>query len=229
MKASSIRIILLTMAGTTVLGLYALRVEQPGSKDTTCSIPVEVVNQKGLLNKLFNIQPSPLKNCSEVAEWMKEHPNAFQSVVQRSEFEAVLQYRPAPCMACLEMSDADLTDDAFVERIGQLENSEQYVLRLHPSNRNSILPQVDGLWQPRVVEIIGLDTIPCAFLHVETMPPGVPFSSVVLGFERLQDDEDRQVLISDLDGTLQGDLLFTLPKGGPSALLGALNPTSQRQ
>jgi len=225
MKASTKRILLLTGATAVVVGLLAMRQMGPVPSTQLRTAVPEVVNEPSIWNRLFNTTPAPLADCAALRNWLTEHPGAFVSVQERSEFKAELHYRPASCTACLELGDVQLTEKSFVERNSELAHSDQYVLRLYPKDGDGDLPKMDETWMPSVMEIVGTDTIPCAFLHVETLPPGVPYRSVLLGFDRPQDEQDRRLVIRDTGNLFGGDLHFNLPTGGPRALAEALNPT----
>jgi hypothetical protein len=227
MKAFTKRILLLTGATAVVAGLLAMRHIGPVPSTQLRTIVPEVVNEPSFWNKLFNTTPAPLADCEALRNWLSEHPGAFVSVQERPAFKAELHYRPAPCTACLELGDVQLTEKPFVERHRELAHSDQYVLRLYPKDRGGDLPKMDETWMPSVMEIVGTDTVPCAFLHVETLPPGVPYRSVLLGFDRAQDEQDRRLVIRDTGKLFGGDLHFNLPTGGPRALAEALNPTAR--
>lgn len=227
MKASTKRIILFTCATAVVLGLLAMRSLEPVPTTHAQAAQPEVINEPSIWNRLFNLPPAPLADCEEVRNWLAEHPGAFVNVQERAGFKAELHYRPASCIACLELGDAQLTDASFLERSRELAFSDQYVLRLYLKEGDGKGLELNDSWTSRIVEIVGADTVPCAFLHVETMPPGVPFRSVLLGFDRAQDAQDRKLLIRDHDRVLAGDLVFTMPTGGPRALAEAIQPTAR--
>lgn len=227
MKASTKRIILFTSATAVVLGLLAMRSLEPVPTTHAQAARPEVINEPSIWNRLLNLPPAPLTDCEEVRNWLAEHPGAFMNVQERAGFKAELHYRPAACTACLEVGDAQLTDGSFLERSRELAFSDQYVLRLYSKKGDGERPEVNDSWTSRIVEIVGTDTVPCAFLHVETMPPGVPYRSVLLGFDRPQDEHDRRLVIRDAEGQLGGDLHFDLPTGGPRALAEAIQPTAR--
>lgn len=228
MRTKRTRILLVAVAVTLVIGLWAMRAAPVPSTPPQADAP-HVVNKPGFWQDLLDLEPDPFEDCSEVTAWMKEHQEAFQSRIERKEVHVTVQYRPAACMTCLELGDVPLASAAYTERAVQLARSDQFVLRIQAPPTKTDIPAVDDTWVDRIVEIVGRDTVPCAFIHVETMPPGVPFRSVLLGFDRAQDAQDRKLMIRDHDQVLGGDLVFTMPTGGPRALAEAMNPSSSRQ
>lgn len=189
----------------------------------------EVVNERSLISRMLNLQPKPLADCAAVREWLEEHPKAFLSTAARPALKAELRYRPASCAACLEMPDAQLTDADYMQRRLELAGSDLYLLRIMPGEQPEEVPQPGFDWQTRIAEVVGGDTIPCAFIHVETLPPGMRYQSILLGFDALQDMQDRQLIIRDVDDAMGGDLIMPLPTGGPRALAEAINPSNPTQ
>jgi len=64
-----------------------------------------------------------------------------------------------------------------------------------------------------IVEIVGQDTIPCAFLHVETTPSVGPYHHVLIGFDTPQDSQQRKLIWHDRVGLLGGEVQFEFPNG----------------
>lgn len=221
--------VLVAATGAAVAALLAWRAPQAGPSTGADTARPEVVNERGLVSRLLNLQPKPLADCAAVREWLEEHPKAFLSTVQRSTFKAELRYRPASCAACLEMPDALLADADYQQRRLELAGSDLYLLRIMPGAHPEETPRPGFNWQARIEEVVGGDTIPCAFVHVETLPPGIRYQNILLGFEAPQDTRDRQLIIRDPDGALGGDLIMPLPTGGPYALAQALNPSQFSQ
>jgi hypothetical protein len=163
---------------------------------------------------LFSFAPDPIADCAGLGEWLQDHPGAFDAHVERTGFTVDLQYRPAACTACGEGSTLTFTDPQFTTRVGELQASELFVLRV--ANRSDVtgdaLELTDALVAD-IVEVIGRDTIPCSFLHVEATPPNVPFRSAIIGFDRPQDSADRQLVVLDRTGRLGGHIVLELAPG----------------
>jgi hypothetical protein len=209
----------------SVVVLLALRAPTPAPVSEQGTPPAEVVNEPGLMEKLFNIPPAPLTDCGSVRGWLVEHPRAFHAVLARPHYSVEIQYRPPLCTACFELPNARLDEPGFKQRSEELAGGDSYLLRIFPGPGPETPPVASMAWQHRIVQVVGVDTLPCAFVHVETLPPGVKHQNLLLGFDTGSLQEDRSVIIKDSDGTLGGDLVLTLPKGGTRALAQALHPT----
>lgn len=220
--------ILVCVACASVALLLALMAPTRPAKSDEQLPPVEVVAKRGFFSELLDIQPRPLADCDEIREWLVEHPRAFHAVTERPGFAAELQYRPAVCMACLEQPSAKLSDPEFQKRQLELAGGDIYHLRISAGKEAGLIPRASLAWQQQIVQVLGSDTMPCAFVHVETLPPGLPYQSVVLGFDASDEPGDRSVIITDGDGTLGGDLVLNFPKGGGRALGQAIQPTETK-
>lgn len=187
-----------------------------------------VTNEQGFWSEVLGLEPEPLANCTELRQWIAEHPSAFRSNVVRPRLAVELQYRPAACIACMEAPESAFSAPTTRERMDRLAGSAQYVLHFTAGSSGGELPLLAESLRTSIVEVVGTDTLPCAFMHVETLPPGVPYASAIIGFDRPQDDLDHRVVLLDHDGALGGTIEFALPRGGASALAQALQPTSTR-
>ena len=172
------------------------------------------ISGKSSFFDLFKSTPDPIADCAGLGEWLQDHPGTFDAQVVRSGFKVDLQYRPAACIACGEGATRAFIDPQFTTRVGELQTSEQFVLRVTRTGEagGNALELKDALVSD-IVEVIGLDTIPCSFLHVEATPPNVPFRSAILGFDRPQDGADRRLVVLDRTGRWGGHIILELPPG----------------
>lgn len=227
-KTPSTRVLIATAIGTGALALITARSVDRSMGVSMPGPGIAIVNERGFWSGLLGIDPDPIADCGELSEWLAEHPTAFHAHVERPAFTAELQYRPAACMACLEKPGATFADPWLKERVKALGTTELFVLRLSPGTGKRELPEITDALQMDIVEVAGTDTVPCAFLHAEPLPPGVPYRSVLLGFDRPQDASDRRVVLRDRRGELGGDLVLALPAGAATAYTQALNPQNTR-
>lgn len=161
--------------------------------------------------RMFSSRPAAIEDCSGLSAWLSRHSSLLVARVERAEFTAELQYRPAACMACLEDRTAAFMDKGFRARVAELVNTELYVLRIAPRPGFSAEAQqlvLSENLRGDLVEVVGTDTLKCAFVHVEAMPSMLPYTSVIIGFDRPQDDLDRRIILWDRAEGLGGDLTF---------------------
>lgn len=173
---------------------------------------------------LFTSEPDAVTDCATLREWLAGHGDVLVTRVERTGLLAELHYRPALLQSCAEFGDAAFQDTAFQAYSGRLALSEAYVLRLQMPGAQFEELELGERWGKDIVEVIGQDTIPCAFVHAETVPHFAPYRSLLIGFDRKQDDADRKVIVRDPENLLGGDLVLVFPPGFLKApLVGALN------
>ena len=224
---SLFRIMLVTVVIVPAVLLIAARNGRKGDVPGAMH-PDEVLNERGFWGELLDITPEPITDCAGVREWLAEHPRALYARVQRAQLTAELTYRPGVCTACLELPDAALVDAAVRDRMATLSNGGLYALRFAVGTDPAAHHALRDTLQAYIVEVIGTDTLPCAFMHVETMPPGVPYSSAIIGFDRAQDRADRRIIIRDPHNAFGGDVTLALPLGASKALAEAIDPNATR-
>ncbi len=147
------------------------------------------------------------KDCKDVARWMSDAGKGF--IVERRTSAGLfqLQYRPALCAACMEQGDASLSDRALRERTAHLRSSELYFLRFTPAAGTDPGEAWEHL-RSGCCEVLGVDTVPCAFVHVESLPAMSPYREIMLGFDRPQDERDRTVILRSPGLEPEGGLMF---------------------
>jgi hypothetical protein len=175
----------------------------------------------------FHSRPDPVKDCKALGQWLATHGKDLTAEVERPGFIAKLEYRPAACLACMEDHDALFADSTFIRRVSPLRTTELYVLKIFvgKAGSDSLYLELSESLLPDLVEVVGTDTVPCAFMHVEAMPSMMHYRSALIGFDRPQDGKDRSVVLRDSKRQFGGDLVFGLPKGGVSHYFTALADT----
>lgn len=218
MSKSARKRIALSLAGLVGIGLLlGLHVGKAGYANASLEPPALVSHEPDLLRRVLNLPPKPITDCRALASWLKERPLALHARVARKDFIVELQYRPPICSACAEAPNAGFSSPAITRRLAELQGGDLFHLRLSPTGSVQ-MPAIGMGWEPRIAMIAGHDTIPCAFVHAETLPPIARHRSILLGFEAAPSTADRTVLIADADGTMGGDLLMKLPANAPRAL-----------
>lgn len=165
--------------------------------------------------------PKPLRDCAGLAKWLAGHGDGFTARVERPGLVLEASYRPAACTACMENSGAAFADSLFRMRAAELGRSELYVLKLSPgkAGRDGMAMQLDKDLAGDLVEVVGQDTFPCSFIHVEALPSLLPYGTALAGFDRPQDGRDRHLVLRDREGRLGGDLVLSFPQGRLAAYL----------
>ena len=169
-----------------------------------------------------------VRDCASMELWWERYGEELSVVVDRPGWVISLQYRPAERIACKEFTNGWGRPE-FHDRAEVLRATEHYVLRLLPKKKrpggfdDPLLPD-DG-W-PETLEVIGEDTVPSAFSHVEAMPSSLPYRSVLLGFDRPQDGADRSVVLRDEEGLWGGDVVFRWRPGAFLRYENAVRPGS---
>lgn len=173
-------------------------------------------------------------SCGDVLRLLAEDWNGLRAVINNAaghRFEA--EYRPHVLDACMEVRPelrlADLANG--------LEGLDMWLLRIpRMAMKDGADPgpgQAEYLnfsAQHDLFEVIGSDTIPCSFLHVESTPAIGPYHQILVGFDMVLDERDRILLWRDQHGSHAGDLRFELKPGAFAvcARIGALmNPPNE--
>lgn len=164
--------------------------------------------------------PKPLTNCAGLAKWLASNGDRFTAKVKRRGFELEATYRAAACTACMEDREAAFADTAFQIRVAQLRQTELYILKLTPGQvGDSLMLDLGADLAGSLVEVVGTDTFPCSFIHVEALPSLLPYRTALIAFDRPQDDQDRQLVLLDPSSTYGGNLTFSFPQGHLRAYL----------
>jgi hypothetical protein len=184
----------------------------------------EQADRASWFTELFTSEPDPVTDCAALREWLAGHGDVLVSRIERTGLLAELHYRPALLQACADHGDASYMDPEFQAHTGRLAHSEAYVLRLQMPGANFDELELGEQWRKDIVEVIGQDTIPCAFIHAETVPHFAPYRTLLIGFDRSQDNVDRKVVLRDRENVLGGDLILKFTTGFlKDPLVGALN------
>lgn len=137
----------------------------------------------------------------------------------------VLTYQPAELRACMEdLAPAPITDPDMRARVEQLRGTDLYLLRIIPAEGprtgqsavrmaqalDDLMDQTKGA---RLQEVIGTDTLDCAFIHVETAPGFVTYTTLLIGFDTPQDGREREVILKGLKEGESDQLRFRFRQG----------------
>lgn len=181
----------------------------------------------GFFGRLFRTKAKPATNCEELGEWLAKHRQQLTAKAETQGFILAAEYRPAACMACMEEREALFTDATFQKRVAELKPTELFVLKFTERTGvpDSLRPSLDDSLAENLVEVVGGDTFNCAFLHIEATPSMLPYRTVLIGFERVQDDKDRQLVLLDRPGQWGGDVKLLFQPGGVKAFA-AIAPDS---
>lgn len=181
----------------------------------------------GFLGRLFRTKVKPAKDCGELGEWLAKHRQQLAAKAETPGFTLDAEYRPAVCTACLEERQALFTDRAFQKRVAELKPTELFVLKFteRPGVPDSLRLNLDDNLAADLVEVVGNDTFNCAFMHIEATPSMLPYRTVLIGFERVQDDKDRQLVLLDRSTQRGGDVKLLFQPGGMRAFA-AIAPDS---
>lgn len=145
---------------------------------------------------------TPALTCADYLQHVQQHFGGLMQAVERNGVRHELIYVPTAMAACRGGSSTPVSTAG----------ADQYILRFGRSRQADgmdSLHVLDGLpFEQAFVEVVGGDTVPCAFAHGEPAPTHAPFTTVVIGFDHPQDAHDRTVVLRDAQGTLGGDLVF---------------------
>lgn len=168
--------------------------------------------EQGLLAALSDRVKGPLQDCAGLRAWWIEEGAGFSVERTNGQGGFQLQYRPAACAACMERQDAiALSDAGLRSRYRELAAAETYVLQAALKDQEAFLASSGDL-AGRIREVVGNDTVACAFAHIEATPSLMPHLNILIGFDRPQDTRERTVLVDAPGGGLRftfGRELFT--------------------
>lgn len=165
--------------------------------------------------------PRPAKDCKGLGKWLARNGGRFTSRVERPGFVLEASYRPAACTACMEAGGSTFADSAFQQRVVQLKATELYVLKVsaRTDKQDTLNLEISDILMGDLIEVVGSDTFPCSFLHVEAVPSMLPYRTALVGFDRPQDGRDRHLVLHDPEGRFGGAITLTFPEGGLGAYL----------
>lgn len=173
--------------------------------------------------RLENIRVSKDLDCATLVRLVREELGGLRAVAPGEGPCPSIQYRPAEVEQCMELASIgrDTVPIASIDR--PVDASEQYVLSIP---RAMVLARPDedafGAYLAQglvhdLVELVDGDTVPCAFIHLESGAAMAPERKVLVGFDRPQDGRERRLLLLDRQGFFGRDLLFTFKPGVFSA------------
>lgn len=167
------------------------------------------------------LPPKPVDDCRGLGKWLDKYGERFNSRVERPGFVLEASYRPAACTACMEERGSVFADSAFRQRVAQLKATEFYVLKVTvgKNEQDTLFLELSDILIADLIEVVGRDTFPCSFMHVEAVPSSLPYRSALVGFDRPQDGRDRYLVLRDREGHFGGDLNLVFPEGSMKAYL----------
>ncbi|MBP6390577.1 MAG: hypothetical protein KA352_06765 [Flavobacteriales bacterium] len=164
---------------------------------------------------MASIFRSDIEDCADLREWMEGDGARLSCRSRNNSFEVRLRYIPSPvryCMAPLDVFDEGEASAASAIAKGQV--TTQYILELQPLAASAFeTPQPLRFTEADIVEVLGTDTVPCAFVQHEPRVPSMPFQRSILGFDHPESPMDRKIVIRDRDGRHGGDILLRFDPG----------------
>lgn len=125
--------------------------------------------------------PEPFKTCRDLLLWRQAHRANFFGQVSYGPWQISVDRRTPACTACMEGDINTMIDQAWHKRVKELKYTSTYVLQLRPEIGDPKLNDHD--LQTALFELVGPDTIPCSLLQKELVPSGVPYKTLLIGFE----------------------------------------------
>lgn len=136
-----------------------------------------------------------IDDCEDLRDWLADEGRQLRSTVEADGGTWVLTYAPMAARYCLADADAyGSVEEPTATILDRGRRSAMYILEVRPGQ--------DAAWTDDplptgsvVAEVLGTDTLPCALLHREPLPPSTGFKRYLLGFDRPEDARDRSVVI----------------------------------
>lgn len=158
---------------------------------------------------------SEIDDCAELRAWLSEHGVGLISASHNRSFEVRIRCIPSAVRYCMTPLDAFGQNGASASSaIVQGQFTTQYIVELRPRTVSAFDPL--GSWrfaEEDIVEVLGGDTVPCAFVQHEPPVPSLPYRRAIIGFDHPESPLDRRIMIRDRDGSHGGDLLLHFDAG----------------
>lgn len=171
---------------------------------------------------LFSCNPSALTPREYVA-WMNEDRNGLKITKTIGGYDFTLLYKTPEYIALMEKKDERIPLDSIMKRADQLSGVQHYTFTIKPHEGGEVMAAgaqseeeyygrlqylVESM-QDDIILIEGKDTIPCALFHYERNYGISPLNNFVLGFEAVNENEDKVFVFNDrILGT--GPVKFTV-------------------
>lgn len=186
---------------------------------SACSKSVQRFEHTGLSDAeppISIVTPNPDLSCSELKDACATELQELSVKKLHGGYEWTLIYLPKELEACRSGMDGALVVDAL-RTTSEMNSTDQYVLQINALadggdfDLNSFLQY--GI-ERRIRAVIGRDTVPCGFAHVESGPANSPLIRVIMGFDVLPNSADRTILISGEENSVNsGVLVLDYPHG----------------
>lgn len=155
--------------------------------------------------------------CGDLLRFLAEDWNGLRSEVVDAHGQRIeAEYRPRVLHACMEAQPELLLADL----VEGPEGLDMWLLRMPRSGMMDgadpgpdLSPYLASSAQHDLFEIIGNDTIPCAFWHLESTPSVGPHHQLLVGFDVALDERDRFLLWKGRPDSHSEDLRFRLKPG----------------
>ncbi len=157
--------------------------------------------------------------CSELYDKCNDELNGLRANVDEGGYSFELSYVPKEVAACRKSGDNGASVMDASARAIDAGAADQYVLRITSKAGGPVgdaidLEQLLGIGvQKRIHAIVGRDSLPCAFAHVESGPGHSPVTSVLIGFDAPQNSADRRIVIRETDAMESRKVTLAFPVG----------------
>jgi len=154
----------------------------------------------------------PPTGCKELKGWLTSHRSFLTGTVIRSSRRWEVQYRPALLSACRNYPEGKFSDTDLRREVEESVLSTTYALHLTNDKQNDRDDEV--FWNEElgkdIVEVLGGDTLPCAFIHLEPGPGFLKYRTAMIGFDHGQLPVKRQIIINDPLDRFGGAISFLI-------------------
>lgn len=189
-----------------------------GLESETGTEATENVAEQTFFSRLFSgmVTQTELEDCPGLMDWLRLNPTVLTEKFVGNGFTIVLELQLAECLACKDLPKAKFIDSNFIKQLADHTGTTAYVMRVvrNSDDKGRSFDPFVKLTERNVMQVIGSDSIPCAFLHFEASPAMAPHRTALLGFETASGTFARQVLIRDTTGELGGDISFHYSEQG---------------
>ncbi|MEO8589947.1 MAG: hypothetical protein ABI432_11290 [Flavobacteriales bacterium] len=162
-----------------------------------------------------------ITGCADLEMLVAREFNGFMASSSSAQHAFLLEYRPAMLQLCITSgSPSDLKAPAFIAEMERSRATDMYVMKVPRTDEGNekavdeeFLLYLSNAAVKDLVEVVGEDTVECAFVHLETTPAIGPYHHMILGFDSPQDGKQRKIVWHDGSGLLGKDLVFEFKAG----------------
>jgi len=163
-----------------------------------------------------------LDNCAELGEWLAHHREGFERTAEQAGVKLSLRRVPAICAVCQDADwSSSFSDPKLIAALAERRGTDSYVLTVHENAGGREVQNADSTLfsdlrsdscGPRWLEIVGRDTVPCDFVHVEATGEMVSGAIILLAFEHAEDLDARTVLLMPKQDGSRPEIIFQFSK-----------------